>query len=1119
MIKKFLTFVALCMAIISNTNAQTIFSSSDSDYPYRIPAIATLKNGKVLAISDYRPCYKDVGNGEVDMYAKIANLNADGSFPSNATATRIADGNSNNGYGDAALVVDRESGNVLVICVAGKQVFSNGSSSKHNKMARIVAEADQITGAITWQSPQDVTTAFFDNLLPKAYTMFMASGRMIQSQLVKIGNYYRIYGALLVKESGGNNNYVVYSDDFGASWTILGDAKAISSGDEAKVEELPNGDIVVSSRTSAGRIFNVYSMETGTWGSQETYTFGGANCNGELLFYKGLVSKADGKTYNVMLQSLPAGTSGNEKRSEVTVFYKAFATDKKSWEVSDFTSKNSWAMGIKVDSETSAYSTMTILPNGNIGFLYEDGEVKFKHGTLNLSTSYGYDITFRNITVEEITGEAFTLPTPVVKTVATPTITPDGGNIFDTQEITLSCTTEEAAIYYTTDGTEPTSSSTLYTGPFTLNESAVVKAIAAKEDYDNSQVVAANFNVTKAGTTYRFKNVQKNGTCYYFTYDASNGIGLTTNVDDAALYVRGEGTKAGTYTYQTADGNYLIFSGRDVGGQSCNKGYNDGNGFLTSYESAKCDLTVAQLVAGGEVDSFEGTYYTITGQRDYKKYSSSTAKQEQAYFVITSDGKFDGATEPYYNDDYSSAFIIEEVKNEPVVKKVATPVFSLPSGTYDEGTKLSVTCATEGAKIYLALDANWPAEEWVEYSEGMLEICENSTLYAIAKLDGWEDSDIASAEYTAIMPLTTPVINPASGKVENGTKVTVTCAIEGATIYYTTDGTEPTTESAVYSAPIVVNEEMTIKAFAVKVGYTNSAVATASYTIKETETPTFSGDDEVVAGTAITITCATEGATIYYTTDGTEPTTESAVYSAPIVVNEDMTIKAFAVKDGYINSAVATASYTIIVINEYTVKPGTGILDNTTCYLTTFSASEPTVVPVGVTAFYATIDNDNNITLISIGRGKAIPAGEGVILKASNSKEFKMTTAKKKVPEANLSGNRLVGTCDIVNFTFEKDGYALTVKGSGSLKGQYAFSKISAGRTLSNYNNRAYLDLSTSSIAFSNNFRLSFGGITGIESIAEEETEEIIYDLSGRRVTEMEPGNIYIVNGKKVLKK
>ena len=62
----------------------------------------------------------------------------------------------------------------------------------------------------------------------------------------------------------------------------------------------------------------------------------------------------------------------------------------------------------------------------------------------------------------------------------------------------------------------------------------------------------------------------------------------------------------------------MIFSGRDLS-DSNNSGYNDGKGFLAVYESAKCDLTVASLVAGGNVESFEGAYYTITGQRDFTK--------------------------------------------------------------------------------------------------------------------------------------------------------------------------------------------------------------------------------------------------------------------------------------------------------------------------------------------------------------------------------------------------------------------------------------------------------------------------------------------------------------------
>ena len=223
MVKKILTFAALFAATINGINAQTAASAVDgkkqtlfssvnhASKPYRIPAVATLNNGTVLAIADQRPCGADVGNGEVDIYAKVGTIAANGSYswnpatndPSANGGLKIADGTSSNGYGDAAVVVDRESGKVLVISVAGKVVFSSGDASSHNKMARMVGSAD----GLTWESPQDVTTAFFDNLLPNAYTMFMASGRMVQSQLVKVGDYYRIYGALLVREKGGFLNW------------------------------------------------------------------------------------------------------------------------------------------------------------------------------------------------------------------------------------------------------------------------------------------------------------------------------------------------------------------------------------------------------------------------------------------------------------------------------------------------------------------------------------------------------------------------------------------------------------------------------------------------------------------------------------------------------------------------------------------------------------------------------------------------------------------------------------------------------------------------------------------------------------------------------------------------
>ena len=82
----------------------------------------------------------------------------------------------------------------------------------------------------------------------------------------------------------------------------------------------------------------------------------------------------------------------------------------------------------------------------------------------------------------------------------------------------------------------------------------------------------------------------------------------------------------------------------------------------------------------------------------------------------------------------------------------------------------------------------------------------------------------------------TPSFTPAAGVYTSVQNVTISSATDGATVYFTTDGTDPTTSSSVYSEPISVSETTTIKAIAVKAGLDNSTVATATYTILTTTT-------------------------------------------------------------------------------------------------------------------------------------------------------------------------------------------------------------------------------------------------------------------------------------------
>ena len=394
-----------------------------SDIPYRIPAIATAKNGNIIAVADYRHSRADIGmatNGRIDLRARISTDNGEtwGEI-FDIVQGKGADGinASNNdmyvGFGDPCIVADRESDRILVISCSGNVSFPNGQRNNHQGIAHFYS-----TDGKNWTTPVDRSESIYSQFDNTQYgpvrAMFVGSGKISQSKYIKVKDYYRIYCAVLVKDVNGTHvNFALYSDDFGETWTVLGGGGVSpipSGGDEPKADELPDGSVIISSRTTGGRIYNIFSYTDskkaeGSWGAA-TYSNASNNgtvavsnsTNGEIMCVP-VRRKADDKKMFLALQSVPLGSG----RANVGIYYKELET------LADFVSPKAIAADWDGRHQSSyvagAYSTMTLQKDNNVGFLYEEDT----YGT----SGGGYTIVYKNYSIEYITDSAYVYDTEV----------------------------------------------------------------------------------------------------------------------------------------------------------------------------------------------------------------------------------------------------------------------------------------------------------------------------------------------------------------------------------------------------------------------------------------------------------------------------------------------------------------------------------------------------------------------------------------------------------------------------------------------------------------------------------------------------------------------------------
>ena len=401
--KTYLSFLLLFLASFTTAKAdglnryQRLFDTPENAIPYRIPAITTTRNGELIAVSDYRYCYGDIGYGAVDLHFRISHDNG-------LTWTEeqlLADGTGDEAqttnmwtyaYGDCALVADRTSDEVVAMCVAGKTVYARARRDNPNRVALFRSH----DGGKTWDKGREMTDQIYELFDRRTEgpinSLFIGSGKIYQSRYVKVGKYYRLYAALCTL----SGNFVIYSDDFADTWHVLGDPNISPArdGDEPKCEELPDGSVILSSRYW-GRLFNIFTFTNaeraeGSWEKRfRALDMGGIQnaCNGEIMLVQA-IRKSDKKHVWVALQSVPFGPG----RANVGFFYHELVSDHEpaylfAW---------NWKRGLQVSKQESAYSTFTLQKDNLFGFLWEEGPAY-------------YNIDYCALSLEDITNNEYSL--------------------------------------------------------------------------------------------------------------------------------------------------------------------------------------------------------------------------------------------------------------------------------------------------------------------------------------------------------------------------------------------------------------------------------------------------------------------------------------------------------------------------------------------------------------------------------------------------------------------------------------------------------------------------------------------------------------------------------------
>nr|MBP7309748.1 chitobiase/beta-hexosaminidase C-terminal domain-containing protein [Candidatus Cloacimonadota bacterium] len=513
--------------------------------------------------------------------------------------------------------------------------------------------------------------------------------------------------------------------------------------------------------------------------------------------------------------------------------------------------------------------------NGGAFILYNGGPIQITQ-TTTIETYAGEMPptttlpSLHQIAVYNITG---TLPAPLIAPPGYPDVT-----VYDTdQAITLSMPVGDprwaaASIYYTTDGTDPTVTSNLYGGPFTLIQGHwIVKAIAVLPDWVNSSIATKQYYIKfltpvtflpEATEHYNNINVEMHaytGAEIRYTEDGSEpnpssnlySAPLPLAIDPNARYTRNYKAKAfipGWLSVAAASKSYTMIP------TVLNPFFNPAD----SIQATPIMVTIDCLTPGVTI------YYTLDG--------SDPSPTNGTLFS----GPFElSTTTTVRARAYKTDFRASEIVRMPYIigNIIGALVFTPPAGTYDSAQNVSIIASPPNAQIYYTLDGSAPnpanPNTFLFDSATPIHLGLNSTttINAIATLTNWQTSS-GSATYVITGTLAVPDINPDVYEYAVGTVVSVSITAPMGAVWYRVNGGA----DQLYTGSFDITTNTTVEAWAVLADWISSPVVSATYTFNSNLTPPLITPISGIYNTHVQCVITTlQNAEIYYSTDGSIP--------------------------------------------------------------------------------------------------------------------------------------------------------------------------------------------------------------------------------------------------------